>query len=225
MTTVTELALTSNEVALAETFEALPDLEIRIKSIVAEGPQQAMPLVWISGEPQAAIEDALADDSSVTEFDRLIEGSDTDENLYRIEYATGVSNMCSAIFSNDGTILDAQCSATNWTFRLLFPERNLLSETVGELEDQGITVDVKRMVEAGRNADLEETAALTEAQEEAINEAYDRGYYDVPRRISLEDLAAELDISHQALSERLRRANKVLASEQIGQPGHDEIAH
>ncbi|WP_114579183.1 helix-turn-helix domain-containing protein [Saliphagus sp. LR7] len=225
MTTVTELALTSDEVALAETFEALPDLEMRIKSIVAEGSQQAMPLVWIAGEPRPEIEDALSNDSSVAEFDSLLEDSETDENLYRIEYAAGVSDMYSAIFSNDGTILDAQCSASNWTFRLLFPERDLLSETVSELEDQGITVDVKRMVKAGRNADLEETAALTEPQEEAINEAYDRGYYDVPRRISLEDLATEVGISHQALSERLRRANKVLASEQIGEPGRDGIAH
>ncbi|WP_114578791.1 helix-turn-helix domain-containing protein [Saliphagus sp. LR7] len=225
MTTVTELTLTSDEVALAETFEALPDLEVRIKSIVAEGSQEAMPLVWIAGEPRAAIEDALADDSSVTAFDRLLEDSEPDESLYRIEYATGVSNMCSAIFSNEGTILDAQCSAANWTFRLLFPERDLLAEAVDELEEQGITVDITRMVEAGRSADLEETAALTDAQETAINEAYDRGYYDVPRRISLEDLAAELDISHQALSERLRRANKVLASEQIGQPSQDGIAH
>ncbi|MFC4988407.1 MULTISPECIES: helix-turn-helix domain-containing protein [Saliphagus] len=225
MTTVTELALTSEDVALAETFEALPDLEIRIKSVVAEGPLQTMPLVWIAGEPRAEIEEALEADSSVSEFDRLLEDDGGSEWLYRIEYAAGVGNMCSAIFSNDGTILDAQCSASNWTFRLLFPQRDLLSEAVGELEDQGITVDVKRMVEAGRNADLEATAALTEPQEEAISEAYDRGYYDVPRRISLEDLATELDISHQALSERLRRANKVLASEQIGEPGQDGIVH
>lgn len=225
MTTVTELALTSDDVALAETFEALPDLEIRIKSVVAEGPLQTMPLVWIAGEPRAQIEDALDDDPTVAEFDRLLEDDDGSEWLYRIEYTAGVANMCSAIFSNDGTILDAQCSASNWTFRLLFPERDLLSTAVNELETQGITVNVKRMVEAGRNADLEATAALTEAQEEAISEAYDRGYYDVPRRISLEDLATELDISHQALSERLRRANKVLASEQIGEPDQGSVVH
>ncbi|MFC4989150.1 helix-turn-helix domain-containing protein [Saliphagus infecundisoli] len=225
MTTVTELALSSDDVALSETFEVLPELEMRIKSVVAEGAQQTMPLVWIAGEPNEEIEEALADDSSVDTFDCLLEESGDSEWLYRIEYASDVGDMCGAIFANDGTILDAQCSSDHWTFRLLFPERDLLSETVSELEDQGIHVDVKRMVEAGRNADLEATAALTEAQEEAINEAYDRGYYDVPRRISLEDLATELDISHQALSERLRRANKVLASEQVGEPSQDEIAH
>ncbi|MFC4986944.1 helix-turn-helix domain-containing protein [Saliphagus infecundisoli] len=219
MTTVTELALTSGDVALAETFEALPDLEMRIKSVVAEGPKQTMPLVWIAGEPKAEIEGALSGDPSVERFDCLLAEGDDGEWLYRVEYASGIGELYSAIVSNDGTILDAQCSASNWTVRLLFPERDRLSAAVGELEEQGITVDVRRMVEAGRNADLDATAALTDAQEEAINEAYERGYYDVPRRISLEDLAAGLGISHQALSERLRRANKVLASEQIGEAG------
>jgi len=74
------------------------------------------------------------------------------------------------------------------------------------------------MVEAGQDEELETTAALTEPQQEAIAEAYRQGYYDVPREISLEELANELDISHQALSERLRRANRVLAGEQLDNP-------
>ncbi len=74
------------------------------------------------------------------------------------------------------------------------------------------------MVEASQDEALETTAALTEPQREAIAEAYRQGYYDVPREISLEELANELDISHQALSERLRRANRVLAGEQLDDP-------
>ncbi|MCU4740379.1 helix-turn-helix domain-containing protein [Halobacteria archaeon AArc-m2/3/4] len=215
MTTVTEVSLPASDVALAETFTALPDLEIRVKSVVAEGPLQTMPLVWIANAPRDDIEEALADDPTVDEFTCLLEDADTEEWLYRIEYDSTVGEVCGAIYDHDGTILDAQCSTSHWTFRLLFPDRDLLSATIDELEAQDIHVDVRRMVEAGRNADLEATAALTEAQEEAISEAYRRGYYDVPRQISLEELADELDISHQALSERLRRASKVLASEQV----------
>lgn len=225
MTTVAELALSTEDVALSETFSRLPDLEIRIKSVVTNGSLQTMPLVWIAGEPKAEIEGALTDDSSVDTFDRLIEDTEAGELLYRIEYTTAIGDMRAAMFSNEGTILDAQCSASNWTLRLLFPERNLLSEAADELEEQGIRVDVKRVVEAGRNTDLEVATALTDSQEEAINAAYEHGFYDVPRRISLEELAAELDISHQALSERLRRANKVLASEQLGEASQDGIAH
>lgn len=33
------------------------------------------------------------------------------------------------------------------------------------------------------------------------------GYYDVPRTVTLTELADSLDVSHQGLSERLRRAH------------------
>ncbi|WP_114578758.1 helix-turn-helix domain-containing protein [Saliphagus sp. LR7] len=224
MTTVTELALPSEDLALSRTLEALPQLEVRVKSVVTESSSQVMPLVWISGESKADLEEALAADSSVDQFDHLLEDTEAEEWLYRIEYDSGVEEMRSAIFVNDGTILDAQCAANHWTFRLLFPERDDLSEAVTELESQGIDIDIRRMVEAGRNADLEATAALTESQEKAITEAYKQGYYDVPRQISLEELANDLGISHQALSERLRRANKVLAGEEISNP-KDDILH
>ena len=71
------------------------------------------------------------------------------------------------------------------------------------------------MVEANQDGDLEITAMLTEPQQGAVAEAYRHEYYDVPREVSLDELARELEISHQALSERLRRANRVLVSEQL----------
>ena len=217
MTTVTEVTFPAEDVALADTFTALPDLEVRVKSVVAEGPLQTMPLVWVGGESREDIEEALDGDRTVDESTCLLEDPDSEEWLYRIEYAAAVGELCGRIYDHDGTILDAQCSTSHWTFRLLFPDRDLLSATISDLESMDVRVDVRRMVEAGRNADLEATAALTEPQEEAISEAYRQGYYDVPRKISLEDLAEELDISHQALSERLRRANKVLAGEQVAE--------
>ncbi|WP_254768707.1 helix-turn-helix domain-containing protein [Salinilacihabitans rarus] len=219
MTTVAEIAVPAEEFALAETFEAIPDLEVQVKSVVAEGPLQTMPLVWIAGCDVERLEGRLEDDPTVEEFTRLLENPGEGEWLYRLQYGPAVTDRCGVVFDHDGTVLDAQGSARRWTLRLLFPDRKLLSSAVDELEGRGMHIDVKRMVEAGREADdLEATAALTDAQEEAITEAYRRGYYDVPRRISLEELAAELDISHQALSERLRRANKVLAGEQLDEP-------
>lgn len=225
MTTVAEVALPTEEFALSTTFQTHPDLELRVKSVVGEGPLQAMPLVWLSNVDQESIESALGDDPTVDEFVRLLEDPSSEEWLYRIEYSDTVSGVCNGVFEHEGTILDAQVSDGGWTLRLLFPEREMLSAAVSEIEEQGVTVDIRRMVEAGRNADLEATAALTDPQEEAIAEAYRQGYYDVPREISLEELAGELDISHQALSERLRRANKVLASEQMDDADGEKASH
>ncbi|GAB3027205.1 helix-turn-helix domain-containing protein [Natronobiforma cellulositropha] len=215
MTTVAEVTLPIGDVALAGTFEALPDLEVRVKSVVADGPLQTMPLVWMCGATREELDAALASDHSVDRATCLLEDPEAGEWLYRLEYTESVGERCRCIYDHDGTILDAGCSSDRWTFRLLFPDRDLLSGTVEALESAGARVDVRRLVEAGRDGDLTETAMLTEPQEEAISEAYRRGYYDVPRGVSLEELADELDISHQALSERLRRANKVLAGERV----------
>ncbi|WP_049926843.1 helix-turn-helix domain-containing protein [Halopiger goleimassiliensis] len=215
MTTIAELTLPTEEFALAATKERLPDLELRVESVVAEGPVRTMPLVWFSNVDPDELEAALEADPTVDEYLRLLESSDDDEWFYRLQYGEDVASVCQLIYEHEGTVLDAQVSDGQWTVRLLFPEREGLSDAVDAIEDRGVRVDVRRMVDAGADEDLETAAALTEPQQEAIAEAYRQGYYDVPREISLEELANELDISHQALSERLRRANRVLASEQL----------
>ncbi|WP_455142382.1 helix-turn-helix domain-containing protein [Candidatus Hodarchaeum mangrovi] len=47
---------------------------------------------------------------------------------------------------------------------------------------------------------------LTPKQFEAIKLAYQSGYYDVPRRVMITDIAPKLGIKRVALQERLRRA-------------------
>lgn len=56
---------------------------------------------------------------------------------------------------------------------------------------------------------------LTDRQYEALRTAYERGYFDIPRRTSLKELAIELDISPSSLSERLRRAQTQLIEETV----------
>ena len=56
---------------------------------------------------------------------------------------------------------------------------------------------------------------LTDEQYEALTMACETGSVDVPRATDLDELAAELDISHQALSERLRRAQATLVRETL----------
>ena len=50
--------------------------------------------------------------------------------------------------------------------------------------------------------------SLTDEQQDVLEIAFAKGYFDVPRGITLTDLADEIGISHQALSERLRRGQK-----------------
>jgi hypothetical protein len=52
----------------------------------------------------------------------------------------------------------------------------------------------------------EDREGLTKRQHEAVQTAYEMGYFEIPRSASLDDVAAELSITASSLSERLRRA-------------------
>ena len=56
---------------------------------------------------------------------------------------------------------------------------------------------------------------LTDPQREALRIAYERGYFEIPRTASLDDVATELDISASSASERLRRAQTQLIEETV----------
>lgn len=56
---------------------------------------------------------------------------------------------------------------------------------------------------------------LTDRQREALRIAYELGYFAIPRRASLEDIAAELGIAASSVSERLRRAQTELIEETV----------
>ncbi|WP_135820108.1 helix-turn-helix domain-containing protein [Halostella litorea] len=56
---------------------------------------------------------------------------------------------------------------------------------------------------------------LTDRQREALRTAYELGHFEVPRRATLAEVAAELDISASSASERLRRAQTRLVQETV----------
>jgi len=52
---------------------------------------------------------------------------------------------------------------------------------------------------------------LTQRQNEIVNLAYKKGFFNIPRNISLSEFAKDLNISKSSLSETLRRIFKKLA--------------
>jgi predicted HTH transcriptional regulator len=83
--------------------------------------------------------------------------------------------------------------------------------------EHGIDFDVKNIHElSGQQC---KRFGLTDSQQTALRLAAARGYYSVPRDVTAEDLAAELGITHQALSERLRRGHGSLVDHLLSNGG------
>ncbi len=92
--------------------------------------------------------------------------------------------------------------------------QDMISDMVVGLEDAGVNVNLKQL--RGYRVEAEPLDALTERQREIVETAFEAGYYDVPRRASTEDIAAEFGLDTSTISEHLQRAERNLIGAVLG---------
>ena len=220
MSTIAELTVPAAEFALRRTLEATDAVDVEIERVVAYDPDHVMPYVWFASDESTlgTVDDALGADPSVEEFELLTDLED--ERLYRMNWVDDVTVMIHLLTEEKATVLDATVEDTHWRFRVLFPERESLSNLYEFATEQGVSIDVRKIhrVEDEQYGRYD----LTDAQYETLVAAFDRGYYEIPRAVDMEGLSDELGVSHQALSERLRRAHRTLVEEAVATMGAGE---
>ncbi|AFZ74018.1 helix-turn-helix domain-containing protein [Natronobacterium gregoryi] len=212
MTTVVELEVPADRLGLAQTFDRVPTFEFQIGGLIGD----VAPLVRVTGPDRRTIEDTLESDSSVVVVASVASECSESEHeqwLFRLDFGERLKLFQQIVSANEGAILAARGRDGTWSVQLLYHDRKSVS-TCHELFGQyDFGVEVTRINDP---TDLEqERTPLTKTQYETIAAAHELGYFDVPRRITLEELAAELDVSHQALSERLRRCQSALVSAEL----------
>lgn len=209
MAIVAVFAIPAEEFALGEALQVDPEMTVELERIVPSG-QKMPPFFWASNEEfeafEAAAEELLAIEQ-LTVLER--EGNVV---LFRVEWTENVSEFLRTIIETEATIIEAQGTADEWSFGLRFPDRESLREFRSACDDRGVEASLQRlhqltsldgaaMVE-GRPADY----GLTEKQRETLVLAFREGYFDDPREVTLDELAATFDVSSRAVSQRLRRA-------------------
>ena len=201
----------AEEFALYEALRSLPDVEFEIERVVQSGDDAVMPLVWVRGAEADAVGEALEADPSTRDISLL--STFENEQLYRMQWVSEVEVVLQMITNSAATVMDAFGRDGRWYLRVLYPDQESLTKTNDFVEENGLTFDVKAIRQmqgkpVGRYG-------LTEAQFEALDAALDAGYFAIPRETSLSELADRLEISHQALSERLRRATAALVEDAL----------
>lgn len=201
----------AEEFALYGALSSLPEIEFEVERVVQSGDEAAMPLMWIRNADREAITNAFEDDHSVQDLTLL--SSFDNEHLYRMEWVSEVQVVLQMLTNSNATIMDAYGTEGRWYLRVLYPDRDALVKTTEFVDDEGLTFEINAI----RQMEGEPTGryGLTEPQFEALTTALTEGYYQVPRSIDQSDLADELGISHQALSERLRRATGALIEDAL----------
>lgn len=197
--------------ALGEVFERVTDARIELEPTVASPVDHAVVIIRADECERNAVETALRVAPGVATVERL----DVRPNgwSYAVTWNGSPRRLIQRLVAVGVTLLSVRGHAGQWYFRLVAPDRDMLARAYEILEDTGCTADCKHIStfddkSSGR-------CTLTDSQHTALVEAFKRGFYNIPRDLRAADLAEELGISHQALSERFRRAHGRLVENEL----------
>lgn len=220
MTVLVEVGLAGDRFALGRHLGG--PAEVELERLIPLG--DALPYVWATGEPSTLDEltahlEASDATTSVTVLDRLgVDGDDRRRQLYRIGWVLAELDVVPRVVRADGAILDGTGVDGRWRLRFRFPDHERVADFHRYLADSGLTGFSVRRIRSTDAEDPGEWVALTPEQREALALAARRGYFDTPRAVTLSELGTELDISEQAVSQRLRRAIRTLVFSALDLP-------
>lgn len=203
MASIFEFRLPIEQFALAHTFDEIQDLHVGIERFAAHDSDSVMPFVWVTTDDFEAFETAVDEDPSVDSYSLLAECNG--EQFYRMDWVSDAELVIHLLIEKDAAVTTAQTTGEAWKFQAMCPEHNSLPEVYEFCEENGLSLTVDSIYELDGNEGS--AHGLSESQHTSLLAAREMGYYDVPREITLTELADELEVSHQALSERLRRGH------------------
>ena len=115
---------------------------------------------------------------------------------------------CKALTDSDCFLLSAhgiEGGEVEW--HLITGGDGSLANLLAKLESYGCEIDLKSQKR------LNKRTMLTQRQEEIVRFAFERGYYDFPKKITIRKLAKAFDVSPSTLTEILQRGEKKIVRE------------
>lgn len=211
--TIAEITIPATEFAAYDTLRNVDGLRLEVERVVAHQGDRVMPFLWVAGNgfSREALESAFESDSAIDAFELACELDG--EWLYRMEWVDEIETLVGLLVEEEGTILAAVGNSQRWHLRIVFPDREALSATHEDCESERLSFDIQNIYEL--DEERKGRFGLTDQQQDLLVFAYESGYFDVPRESSAQDLAAEMDVQHQSLSEMFRRAHKNLLANTV----------
>lgn len=170
-------------------------------------------LVEISG-PQDIMEEVLKDirknplvskvDTAITEKGKVI-GAVT----------TSRCDICRILTDSDVFLISAETKSggkVEWT--LVLSEKEVLKGILDHLKSKSVEAELIKLTK------IDDKESLTDRQDKITHVAFDRGYFDYPKRISLRELARMFEVSPSTLSEILRKGQRKIVLDYFKKQRH-----
>jgi len=193
---------------LAEASRAVPETRFSGRDVVLEDDQARKFRFAVRGGQFEAVEAALDADPTVADYTVLTTTADSAHYVVTYAETADTRGTYPVAVEHDIAYLDFELRDGEYTVRARVPDRDALTALREYCRTNDFPFALDRI--------YEETAIdavgspLTDPQSEAMRVAYEQGYFDSPRRATLDAIADEIGVSRQAVAARLRRGHKRL---------------
>ncbi|WP_254763037.1 helix-turn-helix domain-containing protein [Natrinema marinum] len=202
MAVIVHLRIPPTSFELGRILELEESGTVELENMVPLG-EKAVPFLSVNDEVREAFEQNVSNHPSV---EHIVEVTSHDgERLYSLDWDVSRDVFLQGVIDLGGQLLGATGTLNAWEFEIRFPTHGALSDFQEYCSNAHIPLEVGRIYNPVRPG-TGMWYGVTEAQRETLMRAVQGGYYSIPRRMSTQDLATDLDISDQAVTERLRRA-------------------
>jgi predicted DNA binding protein len=201
MATEATFTVKHGEFPLGTIFEQLQGIRVELERIVP-GSDVVIPYFWVRGADVDDMEAAFSEHPGVRNI-RLIDSVE-DEYLLRVEWDPEYVGILSTLSEAQVPLISAVGTNNEWTFEIRGDNRSDLADFQQLCRERDIPVTLTAL-HALTPIETRTESALTDQQQELLVLAYERGYFNSPRDVTMEELGDDLGISQQAVASRLRR--------------------
>jgi len=190
---------------IGEISRSYSEARFRVLAATANDSTGVARIELIASDPQAVCEE-MREYDAVTDLTVF----ETGANRNRIQVETTMPLLLTSI-QTSGVPIETpfEVSDGEMVLETTIPQHRL-SKLGEQLDEFGIPYSVEQIKQ-----EIESDELLTDRQQWLLQEAIDQGYYDTPRRITLTELANELDIAASTCCEVLHRAEERVLKEHV----------
>lgn len=218
MTAFMEFTIPSDAFVLGEILDVNEAKQIELTQFVPIG-DVFIPNIWVETDDEEAVRSEVLTSPHIASVERL-HGA-TERVLFQMEWEESVDGLLENLQSHDLAVQRAVSDTKRWKFQLIAAERATFGKFESACEKDGFDLTVTQLSDSiARDSSL---YGLTDKQRDSLLLAYNSGYYDSTKSVSIAELSEQVGVSQQALGARLKRGTGSLIENTIGLIGdYDE---
>jgi predicted DNA binding protein len=200
MATEATFTVPADQFPLGTVFEQLPDVEVELERIIPAR-DTVIPYFWVRGTAPDDVEAAFSDHPGVEDI-RFIDSVEGD-SLLRVEWSADYDDVLTTLTETNIALIKAVGTSQQWTFDIRGDSRQEVAAFQQRCRELDIPITLTKL--HALTPIHSESNAMTDVQQATLRLAYEQGYFNSPRDVTMADLGDELGVTQQAVASRIRR--------------------